>query len=148
MAASDNVLRGGLTPKNIDVGELLRVLRFDTTEAIAISPAPCTSSPRHREELYPTDAAEFALTRVTLDETVWRPPVPQGPEILLVTAGSVTVLSASASVELGPSDSAFVAAGEGYEIQGNGVVFRAAVNAHAESRTYLKNGPLENPPAR
>ena len=29
MAASDNVLRGGLTPKHVDVAELLRVLRFE-----------------------------------------------------------------------------------------------------------------------
>ena len=29
MANSDNVLRGGLTPKHVDVPELLKVLRFD-----------------------------------------------------------------------------------------------------------------------
>ena len=29
MAASDNVLRGGLTPKHVDAAELLRVLRYE-----------------------------------------------------------------------------------------------------------------------
>ena len=32
MAASDNVLRGGLTPKHVDVTELLRVLRFEVLD--------------------------------------------------------------------------------------------------------------------
>ena len=32
MAASDNVLRGGLTPKHVDVDELLRVLRFEVLD--------------------------------------------------------------------------------------------------------------------
>src|SRR6185436_10757461 len=32
MAASDNVLRGGLTPKLVDVEELLRVLRFEVLD--------------------------------------------------------------------------------------------------------------------
>ena len=32
MAASDNVLRGGLTPKHVDVGELLRILRFEVLD--------------------------------------------------------------------------------------------------------------------
>ena len=32
MAASDNVLRGGLTPKRVDVDELLRVLRFEVLD--------------------------------------------------------------------------------------------------------------------
>ena len=44
MAASDNVLRGGLTPKHVDVPELLRVLRFEplsdpVRQPVAVSPA-------------------------------------------------------------------------------------------------------------
>ena len=36
MAASDNVLRGGLTPKHVDVPELLRVLRFEVPSPIPV----------------------------------------------------------------------------------------------------------------
>ena len=38
MAASDNVLRGGLTPKRVDVPELLRVLRFEVLDEPVLAP--------------------------------------------------------------------------------------------------------------
>ena len=38
MAASDNVLRGGLTPKHVDVAELLRVLRFEVLDDPVVRP--------------------------------------------------------------------------------------------------------------
>jgi len=38
MAASDNVLRGGLTPKRVDVPELLRVLRFEVLDDPILKP--------------------------------------------------------------------------------------------------------------
>ena len=40
MAASDNVLRGGLTPKHVDVDELLRVLRFEVLDDPVIVARP------------------------------------------------------------------------------------------------------------
>ena len=42
MAASDNVLRGGLTPKHVDVDELLRVLRYEVLDD------PVPARPRRR----------------------------------------------------------------------------------------------------
>ena len=39
MANSDNVLRGGLTPKHVDVPELLRVLDFTPTTEETLRPA-------------------------------------------------------------------------------------------------------------
>src|SRR5690606_7943108 len=40
MASSDNVLRGGLTPKHVDVPELLATLRFEPVEPAIIDPVP------------------------------------------------------------------------------------------------------------
>ncbi|MGH3978225.1 MAG: mannose-6-phosphate isomerase, class I [Pseudonocardiaceae bacterium] len=89
MANSDNVLRGGLTPKHVDVPELLRVLDFahGPLEVLRGEPAG-----RH-EMAYPTPAAEFRLSRldwpagdatpVRLESLV--------PQILLCTAGAVVV---------------------------------------------------------
>ncbi len=77
MASSDNVIRGGLTVKHIDVDELLAVV--DTTPMAA--PIQTAVEPIHR---FDTPVPEFALERVTgtdLDAT------PSGPEIVLVTEG-------------------------------------------------------------
>ncbi|CAM5480094.1 hypothetical protein SCALM49S_06566 [Streptomyces californicus] len=62
MANSDNVLRCGLTPKHIDVPELLRIVRFEATEPGVLRPEAAPSG----EELYETPADEFALSRYTL----------------------------------------------------------------------------------
>lgn len=62
MANSDNVLRCGLTPKHIDVPELLRIVRFEATEPGVLRPEAAPSG----EELYETPVDEFALSRYTL----------------------------------------------------------------------------------
>ncbi|MEK8072192.1 mannose-6-phosphate isomerase, class I [Rhodococcoides navarretei] len=85
MANSDNVLRGGLTPKHVDVPELLRVLDFEPADISPITPGE-NDRPTY---VYPTPAPEFALskTAVTAGETVDLPG--SGPRILLCTSGTV-----------------------------------------------------------
>ncbi|MDV7137002.1 MULTISPECIES: mannose-6-phosphate isomerase, class I [Actinomycetes] len=91
MANSDNVLRGGLTPKHVDVPELLRVLDFNPVAPDDIAPSIHTLN---SELIYQTPAAEFRLSKVELDGTGLRRPssilfdVP-GPQILLCTTGSI-----------------------------------------------------------
>ncbi|MGW8181362.1 MAG: mannose-6-phosphate isomerase, class I, partial [bacterium] len=58
MANSDNVLRGGLTPKHVDVRELLKVLTFQPGQVEILSPVEIT--PGERE--YRTPAREFRLS--------------------------------------------------------------------------------------
>jgi mannose-6-phosphate isomerase len=88
MAASDNVLRGGLTPKRVDVGELLRVLRFEVLDEpvqrpVDVAPGVVT---------WPVPAREFALYRIRIDGGTGPIAVPgAGPRILLGTAGEVAV---------------------------------------------------------
>lgn len=62
MANSDNVLRCGLTPKHIDVPELLRIVRFEATEPGVLRPEASPSG----EERYETPVDEFVLSRYTL----------------------------------------------------------------------------------
>jgi mannose-6-phosphate isomerase class I len=59
MANSNNVLRGGLTSKHIDVAELLRIVRVDPGPAELVHP----TAPDHPElpHAYRVPAAEFAL---------------------------------------------------------------------------------------
>ncbi|MEV6659295.1 mannose-6-phosphate isomerase, class I [Nocardia fluminea] len=86
MANSDNVLRGGLTPKHVDVPELLRVLDFEPIDLPVIEPAPGSDGGIR----YHTPAPEFALCRFDLgidDEPVVL--ADAGPGIVLCTAGTV-----------------------------------------------------------
>ena len=87
MANSDNVLRGGLTPKHVDVPELLRVLDFH-----AEPPPVLTGVADGAWVRYDTPAEEFLLRRFAGDGPA---PVPDGgPRILLCTAGEAVVRGA------------------------------------------------------
>ena len=126
-ASSDNVLRGGLTPKHVDVPELLRVGSFAATDAAVLRPPSAASGERH----YATPSAEFALSSVALDQV---PQVPfaaatAGPEILLLLHGDGVVRDAAGrEVSCRPGESLFVpAAVPRYEVRGTGLVFRARV---------------------
>lgn len=65
MANSNNVLRGGLTPKHVDVPELLRNVSFEGAEAEIIK---AQGIPGSQEWVYPTPAEEFELSHIALDE--------------------------------------------------------------------------------
>ncbi|MXP20859.1 mannose-6-phosphate isomerase, class I [Gordonia sp. HNM0687] len=93
MANSDNVLRGGLTPKHIDVPELLRVLDFTPAAVDDLVPSVRTVG---AERVYVTAAPEFRLSRVELDGTGLRYASSicfdmPGPQILAVLAGTIEV---------------------------------------------------------
>jgi mannose-6-phosphate isomerase len=122
MANSDNVLRGGLTPKHVDVPELLRVLDFT-----APSPPVLTGVPEGAWIRYDTPAREFLLRRLESGPDSAEIPVPgDGPRILLCTAGAVGVRSGEVSTEvkrgtalwLGPAetDVSVVVRGEGAQV--------------------------------
>ena len=63
MANSDNVLRGGLTPKHIDVPELIKNIKFDHIEPVIIEGTkPCMG-----ESVYPAPTQDFGIASITLD---------------------------------------------------------------------------------
>lgn len=115
MANSDNVLRGGLTPKHVDVPELLRVLDFTPTTEAQLRP------PMHRDGLslvYDTPADEFAACVLTLDgdhlgHEVDAPSRHDGPQILLCIEGAVTVHGKLGKLKLERGAAAWVAADDG-----------------------------------
>jgi mannose-6-phosphate isomerase len=124
MASSDNVLRGGLTPKHVDVPELLAVLDFRSGPAELV-PVD-TSGPELR---YRTPAPDFALSRFDLSDAAVAVSAVSGPEIVVVTQGDATVRRGTESVALKSGASAFVPAeGGDYSLEGTGSVFRARVN--------------------
>ncbi|QTD98911.1 mannose-6-phosphate isomerase, class I [Streptomyces cyanogenus] len=120
MANSDNVLRCGLTPKHVDVPELLRIVRFEPADPGVLRPE---ASPEG-EEVYETPTDEFRLSRYVLPEGGTAHDLTRDtPQILLCTAGTVR----AGEHELRPGQSVFVPAGERAEISGAGTVFRATV---------------------
>ncbi|MGK5631793.1 mannose-6-phosphate isomerase, class I [Streptomyces sp. URMC 123] len=126
MANSDNVLRCGLTPKHVDVPELLRVVRFEPTVPAILRPEAAEGT---GEEVYDTPSGEFRLARHALADGGTPHRLPTGvPQILLCTAGAAVLRDATgAELPLRRGDSAFVAARERVELSGAGTVFRAAV---------------------
>ncbi|RZU29111.1 mannose-6-phosphate isomerase type 1 [Streptomyces sp. BK022] len=119
MANSDNVLRCGLTPKHIDVPELLRVVRFEAGDPGVLRPEASPDG----EEVYETPIDEFRLSRWVLPGETTRDVTLPTPQILLCTAGSVRV----GEHGLLPGRSVFVPAGEKAEASGEGTLFRATV---------------------
>lgn len=123
MGNSDNVLRGGLTSKHIDVPELLHVLEFVPRPVDRLVPVP---DPGGGPDRYPAPAREFQLASLAVDgEAVLDP---AGPQILLCVEGSVTAYSGGSDtgVGLAPGRSAFGGADEGpVRLRGSGRVYRA-----------------------
>lgn len=119
MANSDNVLRGGLTPKHVDVAELLKVLDFRAGPVSVVHPTP-----EGEEEVYVTPAPEFRLSRFTLERRSAQP-VRRGVEILVCTEGKMTI----GSMDLRCGESVLISANEGlYGLAGHGVLYRVTVN--------------------
>ncbi|WP_369202957.1 mannose-6-phosphate isomerase, class I [Streptomyces sp. PU-14G] len=144
MANSDNVLRCGLTPKHVDVPELLRIVRFEPTDPGVLRPEADEST---GEEVYETPAGEFRLSRFALVPGA-APHALHAPaaQILLCTEGTAMLhgtdgaafgdggpeggtegARGEAELALTPGRSAFVPAGEKVRIRGDGTLFRATV---------------------
>jgi mannose-6-phosphate isomerase len=89
MANSDNVLRAGLTPKHIDVAELLRTCSISPSRAEDFIIAPQTLA--NGEIRYVTPFEEFELTEIIGTEGTqvdWRV---EAPEILFCYHGRATL---------------------------------------------------------
>ena len=129
LAASDNVLRCGLTSKTVNVEELLRVI--DTRPSASSGIVPETLG--EHEVVWRPSAEEFQLTRITVRSADERTPVTAdpsivGPQILFCTRGKLQVRAGQLTVQLISGSSAFVTADAGaLTFSGDGEVFRAAV---------------------
>ncbi len=128
MANSDNVLRGGLTSKYMDLEELERVLLFSSSPAVPIKP----QNRKTGVGRYETPSREFELLRLHPGELSESQALEVeqggGPSILVVYEGSLHVREGDFSIELGGGQSCFLpAAGEARFIEGQGKAFLARV---------------------
>lgn len=123
MPSSDNVLRGGLTSKHVDVPELLRALDAATFGPARVQPQPGVDG----EVYYPNPIAEFALSRIDLDggEVGEVVVTSTGPQILLTTKGSLRVRTRLGDLPLRRGGSLYLPAADGpATLTGAGEVWR------------------------
>ncbi len=125
MASSDNVLRGGLTRKHIDVAELLRVLRFEPMQIPLL---------REREVVegvvtWPVPVADFRLSRIRLAGGLHTLELdPPGARTVLCFSGEVDVADKRGAVALRGGESAFSPADGGpMTFDGTGEIYLASL---------------------
>ncbi len=121
-ANSDNVVRAGLTPKKVDVQELLRIVDVDRQMIPEVGQA------RGRVVEFPVSVPQFRLVRV---QPGVEPEVVSltGPRIVLCIGGTLSVHcdTDTDTLELGPGESTFLTAWQGdFQISGTGTAYVAA----------------------
>jgi mannose-6-phosphate isomerase len=119
MANSDNVMRGGLTPKYVNVDELLAILDFTPGLRSLITPIEESRGVWR----YPTPAPEFALWRLEPHGEPVAVPAAGSGRVLLVTDGELTAMSATAELDLVRGQAALLTAGEEARLTGRGTAF-------------------------
>ncbi|HXY41145.1 MAG TPA: mannose-6-phosphate isomerase, class I, partial [Vicinamibacteria bacterium] len=125
MANSDNVLRGGLTPKHVDVPELLATLSFEAGPPSVLRPLEAAPG----ECRYHTPAREFELSLLeVLPQRPFAPLPGHGVEILLGLSGTATIRGGGRELSLGRGRTVLVpAALPAYSVEGEGRLARARV---------------------
>jgi mannose-6-phosphate isomerase len=121
MANSDNVLRGGLTPKRIDMAELVRILRFVPFKPEILRPGGSCFT-------YPGECREFALSVIRGERGEGPFPVP-GPAIVMVSSGKAVFKKNGEELAIGRGVSAFIPAGAEPFLGGNYTLYAAGLPA-------------------
>jgi mannose-6-phosphate isomerase len=122
MANSDNVMRGGLTTKHVDVDELVAVLDF-TPGVPDLVPVEAEAQSVWR---YRTPAPEFTLWRVEADERRVALPGAGSGRIVLVVEGTVEVSDGSSTLLLARGESVFGYPEDRLTAGGGGIAMVAA----------------------
>lgn len=109
MATSDNVIRGGLTAKHIDIDQLLKIVEFKSVPPQIIRP---------EEGVYKTPASEFQLTRIISCDSKSITPgsillnigseieINSNSSVVILSKGEAAVTTSSASVGFGENPQA------------------------------------------
>lgn len=129
MANSDNVLRGGLTPKHVDIPALL-----ETLLPVAGPWPKALSRSLDGVTHWTTDAAEVALSCITASSLSQGSSfgTSDGPTLLVVSDGTVLLTDpAEGSLELGAGDAAYAIPGAEVVVRGFGTVWQSSVNFDA-----------------
>ncbi|MBM7036515.1 mannose-6-phosphate isomerase, class I [Vibrio ulleungensis] len=121
MANSDNVLRAGLTPKHIDVAELVDNTLFQPIDPQSIKMLPSTNN---GVSCYPIPVEDFGFDVVEVTQA--QSHVVQSAEILFCLDGEVCIQSDDQSITLTKGESLFASFdSQDYQYSGAGKMARA-----------------------
>lgn len=126
MANSDNVLRGGLTPKHIDVEELIKHVSFEPTHPHVILGTYISPF----EEIYHSPAPDFQLSRLHIHRDKQFSIVSETASLFFVLSGSVSLReNREKEIYLGKGEAAISFAGTRVNLQANAdtIAFLASV---------------------
>ena len=127
MANSDNVLRGGLTPKHIDVPELLKHTLFE-----GIVPEIMDGEKIGAETIYHCPVPDFIVSKIELGKAEKYNHTAFSIEIVLVTEGEATIVNDNKTIHLMQGEAAVAEALENYTITTNTgtILYKAGVPQH------------------
>ena len=112
MACSDNVIRGGLTSKYVDIIELLKIV--DCRE---VTPQIISAAPQNQSEFtYKTPVKDFALAQIRVESQQHTELNLQSAGILLVMQGELKIQEKSTALTLKQGESAFITADSNVKI--------------------------------
>ena len=127
MANSDNVLRGGLTPKHVDVEALLSVLNFVEREIAIVTP----QLKNNGEKVYPSPADEFVLSVLTVEEGMtYESSINRSIELMICTEGEAIFgdIDREEKISCDRGTSVIIpAAVKRYKIEGSATLYKATV---------------------
>ncbi|HEY5514726.1 MAG TPA: mannose-6-phosphate isomerase, class I [Pengzhenrongella sp.] len=126
MASSDNVLRAGLTPKHMDIPELLAIIDYGAAPPMLISPERAYDA----TEVFSAPVDDFGLSVTTVDDDDDEHTLPgRGPRILFCLDGDLKVRTTAGQTQsLGRGGAVFVPAADGVvTIRGRGRAVQADV---------------------
>ena len=126
MANSDNVIRGGLTVKHVDVEELSNILRFRSLKKRIILPEK-----NKNEEIYKTPAEEFVLSVISVcKDKVYTGSQGRSVEIILCIEGKAVISSSGNNrIIILKGESVIIPASvKRYCIDGKATLYKASVN--------------------
>ncbi len=124
MTNSDNVLRGGLTHKKVDLPGLIKILKFDNDGLINIQPKF-----NKGEYIYQTSAEEFQLSKIIVkDKEPFVRSNISSAQIILCTEGTGSIKWTGSVLELKQGESVFIPfAIPEYSIEGTMELYRVVV---------------------
>jgi mannose-6-phosphate isomerase len=127
MANSDNVIRGGLTPKQVDIPQLLTLI---TCKGITPEIIQSKQSSNPYEAFYESPSRDFCLSKIQLSEGNLYENIAHSIEILLLLSGETMLYTTDKELRVKKGESLVVFAGKSYRIRAlsrTAVVFRTSI---------------------
>lgn len=127
LAGSDNVIRGGLTPKPVSASELRAILAVEAAVPAVVDTEPLDPL-GGVEQVWPTPRPEFELRRKQVGDAgaaAREPLASGGPAVLFCLEGTLQICDREDTLTIRGGESAFAFAGSELEVAGTGVLLQA-----------------------